>query len=113
MHDLQREVETWRLQMERQQAHRALNHTCVVYWDEDVTEGITCEVDTAHLMCKDCFNRDVKEACSDDNIAGFKQAKQQIPCRMCSAAAGGGVTGSNFKIAQLWHYLEEDTLLVI
>ena len=111
--DLQREVETWRLQMERQQAHRALNHTCVVYWDEDVTDGITCEVDTAHLMCKDCFNRDVKEACSDDNIAGFKQAKQQIPCRMCSAAAGGGVTGSNFKIAQLWHYLEEDTLLVI
>ena len=86
--EMQEEIASLQFQLRGQEAARqAAQHTCVVCFDEGVGEGAVCPADRTHFICRDCFNSDVKEACSPDRTAAFRRAEQRIRCSMCAASA--------------------------
>ncbi len=73
---------------------------CVVCFDEcDMDCGVACRAD--HFICDECFNSEVKEQVSIENMGAFKMAKLCVRCRIC--------TGDSWlDIAVLTRHLKED-----
>jgi hypothetical protein len=74
---------------------------CVVCFDEcDMDCGVACRA-AGHFVCDQCFNSEVKEQVSVENMGAFKAAKLCVRCRMC--------TGDSWlDIAALTRHLKED-----
>lgn len=72
--------------------------------------GVVCSADRTHVICRDCFNKDVKEVCSPNNVDAFRRAEKRIRCCMCAADAGAAET--LFEVSQMLHHLDKETLAV-
>ena len=90
-------------------AHEREQLLCVICY-EGVVHGVVCPAQSTHVICKDCFNKDVKEACSPNNVDAFRRTEKRIRCCMCAADAGGAAT--LFEVSQMMRHLDRETLAV-
>ena len=108
----ERQAQALREKEERDREQRM--RTCVVCFDDcDKDCGVECKAVACHFLCDECFNSEVKEQVSVENMGAFKMANLRVRCRMCNTNTGPG-PGADGEVSQwlevgaLTRHLKED-----
>lgn len=76
---------------------------CIVCFDQyDRVSGVKCP-ENGHFLCVGCFNGEVNEQTSVENMASFKEGGLRIRCRPCGAAQ------ATIDVADVTRLLTSDT----